>query len=380
MHRWPSAERGGRAAQVLASILLATLVAACQQDLASPLGSVERTPQLDNPQCVGLALPLNATNVAKDGIPALSEPMFVAPDAPGAAYVDGETRVVGIVVGGEALAIPLNILWWHEIVNLRRGSQDVAVTYCPLTGTSLSFDRSVVNGLELRVSGLLHDNNLVMFDRSSSESLWGQMASVALCGPARGQLLPTVQSLETNFAEWRSMHPDTRVTSSETGYDRNYTVNPYEDYWRPEAPPLYGANPPDRRLPPKELVLAIPAGQSGGVVIPFSGRAPTTREALNMDVDDASMVAFWDGPSRTAAAYFAIAEWPTGFEADPGPLTFDAIDGGYVDRETGSLWNLEGVAIDGPGVGGKLVRDPGSYVAFWFAWAALRPDSDIYAD
>ncbi|HIF20667.1 MAG TPA: DUF3179 domain-containing protein, partial [Gemmatimonadetes bacterium] len=58
---------------------------------------------------------------------------FVAPDAPGAAYVNGETRVVGIVVAGEPLAIPMSRLWWHEIVNLRRGSQDVAITYCPLT-------------------------------------------------------------------------------------------------------------------------------------------------------------------------------------------------------------------------------------------------------
>ena len=123
------------------------------------------------------------------------------------------------------------------------------------------------------------------------------MASVAICGPARGRVLPTVQSLETSFAEWQSMHPDTKVASSETGHDRNYTINPYEDYWRPEAPPLYGAMLTDRRLPPKELVLAIPAGQSGGIVIPFGGRAAEAREALNIDVDGASMVAFWDGPS-----------------------------------------------------------------------------------
>lgn len=361
-------------------LLLATLVAACQQEAGSPLGPTGgRTGQQDNPQCTGLALPLNATNVAKDGIPALSDPTFVAPDAPGAAYVNGETRVVGIVIAGEALAIPLNILWWHEIVNLRRGSQDVAVTYCPLTGSSISFDRSVIGGQELRVSGLLSGNNLVMFDRSSNESLWGQMAALALCGPARGQALPSVQSIETSFAEWQSMHPNTRVVSSETGHDRNYGINPYEDYWMLDAPPAFGSERlPDPRLLPKELVLAIPSGESAGLAIPFKHRDPQAREALNLEFDDSFMVAFWDGPSRTAAAYFAFAEWPTGFDAAVGLLTFDAVETGYVDRETGTLWNLEGVAIDGPGVGGRLMRHARSYVAFWFAWAELRPDTEIY--
>ncbi len=56
------------------------------------------------------------------------------------------------------------------------------------------------------------------------------MSALGICGSARGRALPSVQSIETSFAEWRSMHPDTKVASSETGYDRNYSVNPYVDY------------------------------------------------------------------------------------------------------------------------------------------------------
>ena len=178
----------------------------------------------------------------------------------------------------------------------------MAIPYCPLTGSSISFDRAGIGGQELRVSGLLQDNNLVMFDKSDDASLWGQMSALGICGSARGRALPSVQSIETSFAEWRSMHPDTKVASSETGYDRNYSVNPYVDYRRTDPPPLFQTELPDGRLPPKQLVLAIPGGEVGGLAIPFNERA---ERAINLAVDDAYMVAFWVVLSRHWASVAA---------------------------------------------------------------------------
>jgi len=51
-------------------------------------------------------------------------------------YLTDADRVVGLVLDGEALAVPLNILRHHEIVNLNRADTRVAVTYCPLTGSA----------------------------------------------------------------------------------------------------------------------------------------------------------------------------------------------------------------------------------------------------
>lgn len=44
-------------------------------------------------------------------------------------------------------------------MNLRIGERDLAVTHCPLTGSSLVFDRAAIGGAELGVSGLLFKNN-----------------------------------------------------------------------------------------------------------------------------------------------------------------------------------------------------------------------------
>ena len=93
--------------------------------------------------------------VGKDGIPALTNPTLVEADRAG--YLTDDSRVIGLVIDGSAIAVPHNILWWHEIVNFRF-SRSLAVTYCPLTGSSMAFNRLSSGGGEFGVSGLLFQN------------------------------------------------------------------------------------------------------------------------------------------------------------------------------------------------------------------------------
>ena len=44
----------------------------------------------------------------------------------------------------------------------------------------------------------------------------------------------------------------------------------------------------------------------------------------------------------------------------------------FVDRATGSTWNLLGEAVDGPLAGRRLTAVP-HLDTFWFAWATYRP-------
>ena len=123
-----------------------------------------------------------AVGASRDAIPALTDPDMVAADDVLAGYMLPTDRVIGIKVGSDYLAFPHNILWWHEIVNVR--VLGLAITYCPLTGSSMVFSNTAAGGAQLGVSGLLFQNNLVMYDRSASgveESLWPQMLTVARC-------------------------------------------------------------------------------------------------------------------------------------------------------------------------------------------------------
>ena len=87
----------------------------------------------------------------KDWIPALTDPVMADAGTAGAAYLDPEERVIGIVIEGQPFAIPHRVLWNHEIMNLNVGSTRLAVTYCPLTGSSMAFDRSAIEDAEFGV-------------------------------------------------------------------------------------------------------------------------------------------------------------------------------------------------------------------------------------
>src|SRR5206468_3246489 len=142
----------------------------------------------------------------RDGIPAIDQPRFVKPGE--ASFLREDDRIVGVKVDNEKRAYPLRILAWHEIVNDQIGDRAIAVTYCPLTGTGIVFDRRV-NGRKLTfgVSGLLYQSNLLMYDRET-ESLWPQVAMKAVSGSQVGAELRWLPSEHTTWRAWREAHPD----------------------------------------------------------------------------------------------------------------------------------------------------------------------------
>lgn len=86
---------------------------------------------------------------SKDGIPALTNPRFIAADA--AEYLLDTDLVLGVEVNGEARAYPHNLGWWHEIINDRIGDQAIAVTLCPLTSTGLVFNTTDADGTQFEL-------------------------------------------------------------------------------------------------------------------------------------------------------------------------------------------------------------------------------------
>ncbi len=97
----------------------------------------------------------------KDGIPALQTPPRVSVDDPANHYLEDEDLVLGYYYDGEIVAYPHDILDWHEIINDKVGGQAIAVTYCPLTGTGIGWERIIEEEeTTFGVSGLLYNSNL----------------------------------------------------------------------------------------------------------------------------------------------------------------------------------------------------------------------------
>jgi hypothetical protein len=72
---------------------------------------------------------------------------------------------------------------------------------------------------------------VLLYDHQT-ESLWSQLMEKAVSGDLAGTSLTVLPAIRVKWASWRKQYPDTLVLSTETGYHRNYSIDPYEGYYR----------------------------------------------------------------------------------------------------------------------------------------------------
>ncbi len=310
----------------------------------------------------------------RDGIPALNLPETVRNQD--ALFMGERDRVLGVEVNGEARAYPLFILWRHEVVNDTLGGVPILVSYCPLTGSGIVFDPDV--GGEIKnfgVSGLLYENNLVMFDRQT-ESLWNQMLLGANCGPERGAELTRAPVVETTWEHWRRTHELTTVLTTNTGYDINYGAYPYGDYDHLRNEDIFFPSSPwSRARPAKELVLGVHQGDDA-VAYPFGLLWEMgTAAAVNDAVGGHAILVTYHRELQTARAFDRVVDGQTltFTVSNEDPLTFT-----FTDAETGSSWDANGEAWAGPLAGARLQALEDAYTVFWFAWSVYYPDTRLF--
>ncbi|MBI4174233.1 MAG: DUF3179 domain-containing protein [Candidatus Aenigmarchaeota archaeon] len=304
-------------------------------------------------------VPLNEilTVLPKDAIPAIDDPKFVSASQ---ANLNGEDIVLGLFFEGQARAYPLAIMNWHEIINDRINGKPVAVTYCPLCGTGIAFD-SRIGGKEttLGVSGKLYNSDLVMYDRAT-ESYWSQVSGEAIRGELAGQKLEQIHIETVRWKNWVKLHPDTLVLSRETGFSRNYDVNPYEGYDTSSAI-YFPISSSDSRLGPKERVAGI---EIGGKFKAYPLSVVANRTVIHDEFNGKPLLIVEDQNTYAVKIFER--------ELNGQALTFEIRDRTLFDQN-GNAWNF-----DGSSSAGKLAQLQ-TVEGFWFAWAAFHPETELYA-
>ena len=317
--------------------------------------------------------------VPKDGIPALTNPNFVSPGRVG--YMRADDFVLGVVINGEAKAYPHNIGWRHEIVNDHVGGHPVTVTFCPLTGTGLVFDAENANGesLELGVSGLLFNNNLIMYDRRDKTTLYPQMYFTGIEGPRQGETLNLLPVVETTWSAWQKLHPDTQVVAGGSYALNAYEVYPYGNYRTNDNYLLFGLFPDITEnfngfstiFDMKDRVLGV---RLEGEVKAYPFKNMGNRQVINDQVGRVSIAVVWDRGARLAI--------PFARHLGDQILSFEIVESSgfpfhIKDLETSTVWNLNGLAIEGPLAGQRLTQVP-AHNSFWFAWVTFWQETNVW--
>jgi hypothetical protein len=191
----------------------------------------------------------------KDGIPAIDGPSFL--DAGAETRMTAREPVITLEMPGEVpRAYPIRFLMWHEIVNDEVGGIPVAVTFCPLCNSGITFDRRVGGQvLSFGVSGKLRNSDMIMYARQS-ESWWQQAVGAAIVGELTGTELQSLPSWMESWAEFIARNPDGLVMD-EPNTGRNYGANPYVRYDSSDRPFLYSGELPPHDIPALARVVRV---------------------------------------------------------------------------------------------------------------------------
>ena len=387
---------------------------------------------------LALRLPTLKTGIVKTGLdskPARSE--TIAPDVKAAALWDGrrevefhasdypqmvkaaearflinEEYVLGITVNGESRAYPTRFVSWHHIINDKVGKSEkggpvfVTVTYCIVCNSGLRFDTPLVENKPLRFDFYgLYNGVMTMYDKQT-KSVWLQVAGRAVKGPLLGTALKSGPLLDTTWGQWKKLHPDTLVMAPDARFTDCYEAKGavmargYTNF-----PAAYFAKTitrRDTRLPMFESVLAVSLPASQEAVIPGeqaqvletqpfpNAEARPARRALHraypLQAFKGKTGAINEVVGRTPVAVFFLADTETLTALSPlvdgRTLTFEArrqprTKPGFYDKETGTRWNVEGKAEEGPLAGRQLARLD-SHMSQWYGWASYFPQTTIY--
>ena len=314
----------------------------------------------------------------KDGIRAIDRPEFTAVNE-AAKWVGAREPVLVVTLGGEARAYPLQILVWNELVNDRIGDRPILVSYCPLCNTAITFDRRVDGVVhDFGVSGMLRHSDMVMYDRQT-DSLWQQATGAAIVGAATGKQLDVISSQVVSFDDFRESFPNGRILSRPTR-GMHYGSTPYAGYefsGRLRAPVDLKRALPVR--PTEQVVAVTMEGKTKAFTFDNLRRTGVAESKIKkkrfvvfhdpgtVSVNDARRIS----GSRQVGSVGVFSP-----ELDGKRLKFRRKKGKILDKETGSTWNLFGVATDGP-MAGKRLEPVDHLVYYAFALMAFHPRAQI---
>lgn len=298
----------------------------------------------------------------------LAEKMFYQPKnkmlaAAAENKVATDKLVIGVSLNGEAKAYPVEIIGYHHQVQDTIGNTPVMITYCTVCRTGRVYS-PFVNGKKenFRLVGMDHFN--AMFEDNTTKSWWRQVTGEAITGPLKGSSLKEIPSQQVTLAAWLREYPGSKILQPDSIFKKEYDDLEGFDKGTIKS----GLEKRDSASwQMKSWVI--------GVAEPGYAKAYDWNDVVNKKMIEDSLPAL---PiiiflEKDTASFHV---WSRNINGQTLHFT-KASNDQLQDINTQSLWNEDGVCVDGVLKGEKLQPIQASQ-EFWHSWETFHPGTKKY--
>ena len=237
------------------------------------------------------------------------------------------------------------------------------VTYCTVCRTGRVFSPLIDGKAEqFRLVGMDHFN--AMFEDSQTKSWWRQVNGESIAGPLKGKSLKEIPAEQMSLANWISQHPETEILQQDEAFKEAYAS--YKNYDEGNK---------TGELTRKDSLSWNNKSWIVGIQIGMEARAYD-----------------WIDLQKTRAINDELGGLPLLIALNPDSISFRSFDRtvdseallfqlngnrALVDTKTNSIWNWNGLCIEGE-LKGKMLTPIQSYQEYWHSWRTFRPQTSKF--
>jgi hypothetical protein len=215
----------------------------------------------------------------------------------------------------------------------------------------------------------INNQNFIMRDRETG-SWWQQVSGEALHGPLKGKKLKLVAYEEMSFNLWNQEYPGARVLlpDPEITKKEGYVPSNWEE--RVAKLPVVGPASNNDPLKPRDLIVGL---EVNGKAKAYPFDSLKKNRAIIDSLGNVPLVVRLGEDNLTVRAF----ETMIGKNVLDLYVKSNPASPRFLDVNTGSEWNFEGLAVSGP-LAGKQLRKIPILKDYWFDWKNYHPDTKIY--
>ena len=270
--------------------------------------------------------------------------------------------VIGVTENGIDKAYPIQLIGYHHQVRDSIGQTPIMVTYCTVCRTGRVYSPRVNGKLEnFRLVGMDHFN--AMFEDATTKSWWRQANGECIAGPLKGYKLKEINSEQLSLQAWFRKHPNAEVLQPDEKFAA--TLAKMDSYDKGKSK----SNLTKRDTASwqfKSWVLGIDIGETAKT---YDWNYLEKNKIIQDSLPSLPILILLENDSASFHAYNRTVNNMS--------LQFKKKNDSLMDTYSQSLWNEDGICIDGK-LKGLSLTPIASYQEYLHSWEYFHPKSKRY--